>query len=400
MVASVVAADAPRFDELKLEASRVSLSAKYAALDSDGDGWADWYERFEGTDPFDAGSHPGAATLELVDGRVVVQSIAFPDRLAIVDLQSKGGLKTAESSISELLALVQGQQTGTAVGAMRDEMIAGLLKLGGSDTVTEILAQAEKEMGGGEGFEPRVGGVSVGLISDVTVSTNSGGGTRVKVTDGSDSKQYDYWPKSGDVTGYSVEHFSSPSGGSASIETYTRNGRTTGSTLRIYDRAGNLVSTQFYDGDGKPKGPPIPAGGSTGSSAPGSSEPATTAAQGSGSSAPATTAPASSTPASQTPTSGDYVNPDADTTRPPSLKEVKARIEFLSGLIARFGNTLDLPAKLTDDKPGVADPAEPECRDDRCVVFTVVEAPDLHRTAGGDPVNPDWAPDAPPHTMP
>ena len=51
------------------------------------------------------------------------------------------------------------------------------------------------------------------------------------------------------------------------------------------------------------------------------------------------------------------------------------------------------------DEPGVADPAEPECKGQFCVVFTVVEAPDLRNVNGGDPINPSFGPHAPPVTM-
>lgn len=396
LLAAVIVGGCQRTDARKIDASRVSLSAKYAQLDSDGDGWADWYERLEGTDPSDAQSHPNAAVLEIVDERVVVQSAAFPDRLAIIDLQAADRLSTLQSAVSELLTLVQGAQTGTAVGGLRDQMIADLLQLDDSDIVAEILAQVEKDMAGSGGLEPRVGGVSAGLISDVEVGTNSGGGRSIKITDGANSKTINYWPKSGDITGYTVEYFSGPAGGTVMIETRTRNGKTEGSTVRTFDRSGALVSTQFYDAAGKPKGPPILSGGSTSSSVP-SGGPATTQASGS----PALSAPAGSTPVSQTPTTaGDYVNPDADVQRPPTDEELKARAEFLRGLIARFGNTLDLPTELPNNQPGVADPAEPECRDSRCVVFVVVTAPDLHRTAGGDPINPDFGPGAPPNSLP
>jgi len=81
-----------------------------------------------------------------------------------------------------------------------------------------------------------------------------------------------------------------------------------------------------------------------------------------------------------------------------STKEIAERAEFLKGLTGRFGSTIDLPSG-PKEKPGVSDPAEPECKGAFCVLFTVVEAPDLSNVNGGDPINPSFGPEAPPVTI-
>lgn len=46
---------------------------------------------------------------------------------------------------------------------------------------------------------------------------------------------------------------------------------------------------------------------------------------------------------------------------------------------------LDAASRSTWNKPGVHDPAEPPCSDDRCIAFAEVVAPDSSRQSGGCP---------------
>ena len=130
--------------------------------------------------------------------------------------------------------------------------------------------------------------------------------------------------------------------------------------------------------------------------APGATAPAPTSTAGGATPAPSSTSEPKSDPTPSATSSGEYVNPDADPLLLPTADEVAARVAFLTGVRVRVvqnpPRTPDVPVL---DEPGVADPEDPGCRDDRCVVFVEVSAPDLSNVTGGDPINPDHAPGLP-----
>ncbi|MGB8859329.1 MAG: hypothetical protein WCC60_08735 [Ilumatobacteraceae bacterium] len=403
LLASVVSADEPpRLDDLKFDAGRSSMSAERAGMDSDGDGWVDWYERFEGTDPFDASSYPGSATLEIVDDRVVLQSVAFPDRLVIVDLATPDVLHKPETALDALVGLVQGLKKGAGPGSALNDMIRQFGKYGGIlPDVAAIIAQNEKDTGVSFDLGPRVGGQPMSLISDIEVGENSSKQTTITYfhRDGKNETIVIVTPAEKKVEVGTVEYYGSSSGAAVEVATGYTNGRRTGFTLFYYDSKGNPTWYQRYDGKGVPIGGPVSATGTPAGATESSVPPPSSAAGGTGSTVPASSTPGNSTPSSVTPTTeGDYADPQYDRPQLPSAAEIAARAEFLKGISARFGSTVDLPDRPAD-KPGVVDPAEPECRGAFCVVFTVVEAPDLRKTAGGDPINPLYGPLGPPITI-
>lgn len=396
LVASAVSADdPPRLDDLKFDASRTSLTAEAAAVDSDGDGWVDWYERFEGTDPNDANSYPGAAQLEIVDERVVLQSTNFPDRFVIVDLATPEVLKTPEAAMPALLGTVQDLRAGTSTGKVLQTMITEFGKYGGSvPSLDGILGETQQSSGVSIDLGPRVGGIPMGLISGVYIGINDQGGLSVTLSrtwqardnEVSVSVKLDYLPKTHDYTETGTFLAITEDGGYVTVEWLNFNGTQMYCVRKVHDSSGRLVSKQYFDTNGKPYSPPVPE-----------NTPETTAA-------PVTTVKDTnttvSTPASvSTPTTvGDYADPEYQRPQLLSPEEMAARAEFLKGLTGRFGSTIDLPPG-PKEKPGVSDPADPECEGPFCVLFTVVEAPDLSNVNGGDRINPSFLPEGPPITI-
>jgi hypothetical protein len=65
---------------------------------------------------------------------------------------------------------------------------------------------------------------------------------------------------------------------------------------------------------------------------------------------------------------------------------IRARVDFLRGVNARYRGTIELPKDWEPTKSGVADPAEPDCDQAGCVAFTVFETtPPDTSTAGACP---------------
>ena len=400
LVVSVASADdSHRLDDLKFDASRTSLTAESASADSDGDGWVDWYERFEGTDPNDAKSYPGSAQLEIVDGRVVLQSANFPDRFVIVDLATPEVLSKPESAISTLVGLVQNLGKGTSTGSALQSMIQQLGKYGGVlPDVNGLIAQTPKEAGGSSVLGPRVGGIPMGLISSLTVGLNDEGNMYFVLSytseapDASFSVSVRYDPITGTDKFLERGLLLFPADdGYSTIEWCSYDGTEIYRVRKVIDGEGKVVSTQYFDPNGKPYGPPTTTPPATPvTAAPVTATPVTTK----------TTETSVTTPVSVTTptTAGDYADPDYQRPQRLSDKEIAERVEFLKGLTGRFGSTIELPSGPTE-KPGVSDPAEPECKGVFCVLFTVVEAPDLSNVNGGDRINPSFGPEAPPVTI-
>lgn len=359
------APDRPELDSLELAIGSRTYTAEYLSRDSDGDGWSDWYERLEGTDPKDPESHPGAIHLDVthLDGAttVFVQSIGFPDRLVALDRLE---LPERTDSVAGLMQLVSQISGSTTLGKFTAEMQDSLTRLGGDDTLASILAGADAahtsvdiSMGG------RTNGQLTALISaetgSVSFSISSAGVRIVETTSNLDST------KSGIV-----------------ITRESLNGSLVSVTKTDY-KNGVLVYTATTDAAGS-----VVAEAVVPLSAATTVAPATTTKAG-GSTPDTTTATTTATTVK-----GDYVNPDADTLTVPTPAEIAARLAFLSGVRARYAGVLDVPKEINPDKPGVIDPEEPPCDDDRCAAFTVVTAPDLDRTSGGCP--PTYCNAAPP----
>jgi Bacterial TSP3 repeat len=357
----VQAADPDRsIDDLELSIASRTYTAEYMTRDSDGDGWSDWYERLQGTDPNDPASRPGAVHLDIahVDGAttVFVQSSAFPDHLVALD-----GLELPErvDSIGQFLDLVS-QLTGqTTLGTFRDELDSAVKDAGGGDRLASMLADVSKHHGSVDiAMGGRTAGHLTALISAGGYSIGiSFSGDGVRITETSDSRD--------------------PTGTGHVGVVVSLNGTRESTTHREY-KDGVLVFSQTTD-----------AGGSVVDANVTPLSDATTAAPTTVKSDPAetTTVPDKPSTTTATTTKGDYVNPDDDSTmfQVPTLAEAAARLKFLGGVRARYGGVLDIPTEIPKDEPGVHDPAEPPCEQDRCVAFTEITAPDLSRTSGGCP---------------
>lgn len=170
-VQAVHADDGSKYDtDLEIVAlDRHTASFKALVVDSDGDGWTDWVERLEGTDPNDPASHPQAVRTDLIDGSLYVQSSVFPDRFVVIDiatLPEELGISIEKGGIDALADLV-GQLTGqTTLGKFVSEMTSSDLLGEWTGQLDGILADAAKHMAKDDPtMGARTGGTLVSLIA-------------------------------------------------------------------------------------------------------------------------------------------------------------------------------------------------------------------------------------------
>ncbi len=84
LAATIVIAPMTRAaEELDIRTASLTLTGSSVgravlAIDSDGDGWTDWVERLNGTDPKDPSSHPQHVTAEIVGTTVYLQPAGVP----------------------------------------------------------------------------------------------------------------------------------------------------------------------------------------------------------------------------------------------------------------------------------------------------------------------------------
>ncbi len=354
---------------LDVEVGSRAYTLEYLTRDSDGDGWTDWYERLDGTDPNDPSSHPGAVRVDVMDATVFVQSHAHPERIVALDDLELPATKDSFGELTDLIASITGT---SSLGKFRDELVEGATKIAG-DRIGDILSDVATHH---ERPDPALGGrtngqltsliswelgASVGSTGATASLTSERGGVEVKIDQNGITTV--------DTDDYRVD------GTGAEFTTVRVNG-TKVMTIHTESVNGTVVGVYPTDASGNPL-PPMINPSSSATTVPADTKPAEAA--------PETTAapkPAETTPPT---TTGDYSNPDADPVLYPTAAEIEARIAFLSGVKTRYLTTVDLPAELDKDKPGVLDPAEPECRDERCVVFTEITHPDLDRAAGACP---------------
>lgn len=359
------AADPDRsIEELELSITSRAYTAEYLTRDSDGDGWSDWYERLQGTDPKDPESHPGTVHLDIahLDGAatVFVQSTAFPDRLVALDALE---LPESVDSIAQLIDLVSSITGQTTLGKFRDELDASVEEAGGGDVLAGILADVSKHHGSVDiAMGGRTGGQLTALISaggdGIHISFESDGVHIQTVIDSTDENGTGVMFIDDYVNGTRVRH----------EEKHFKDGTHVGSTVR--DGKGNIIDQSVVPLSDVP-----------------TTVGTTVAPPTTGSGATTTVAPDKPSSTTATTTKGDYVNPDDDSSMwsTPTLAEAEARIKFLGGVRARYGGVLDIPSEIPKDKPGVHDPAEPPCEQEGCVAFTEIIAPDFSQTSGGCP---------------
>ncbi len=358
--------------ELDLDTGTRAFTLEYTTRDSDGDGWTDWYERLDGTDPNDPASFPGGVRVDVIDTTVFVQSMAFPDRFVAIDGLE---LPKTENAFGDLTDLVGSITSATTLGKFRDELVKEVSTIAGDvlgDIVSDVDAQHDltgdaslTELG------QRTNGKSASLIS-----WELGGGAGSNSTGASVSSESGSVSVNVDKNGVTTTLFQdNRSGGYGSTTTTVRvNGKLDHTVTSEYAK-GKVVKETWTDSSGTTVNIP-----STSAPAPATTIPTETTTP---ASTETTVAP---TETSAPPTTvGGYTNPDADPTLAPTAAEIEARVAFLGGVRAQYLPTIDLPAELDKDKPGVADPAEPECQQDGCVAFTVVLHPELGRADGACP---------------
>ncbi len=413
------AADDPDLQTMKLQTSGGWATWAALQVDTDGDGWADWVERLQGTDPKDPTSHPGHVAVEIVGTTVYVPSVAFPDRLVVVDLALPEGTNPA----TDLLDTV-GTLAGIApTGKLHDRLSEDLARLTGGDLLSGMVAAADKAHGGDAGFGTRTNGMDLSLISSglgdwktvkqiqegiefvqhnsIDIGMSTDGDPYVTVGNSEGSQTHVFGP--GREVSSTLENFATDGDGSKVVHwTHLTNGVVDGFGKKVTHPDGTQEYWD-YDGDGNLVAHGTVKTGSGGATSQPSSQPtgqataqpsssATGAAQPSSTGSSSTSSDPSSTSTPSSTSSGDYVDPDADPIVVPTDAEIAARVAFLSGVRIRI--VQDRPQVGVSDllpRPGVSDPAEPGCSEKRCVVFVDIQAPRLSNVTGGDPVNPDWA---------
>lgn len=384
------AAEEPRLEELELTVSGGYYTAEALQRDSDGDGWTDWYERLQGTDPKDPGSHPGSTYLEVVDTSVFVQSTAFPDRLTVTDLT----LPEGGTAVQGLLGLVTQHGGVSPLGETGKQLAELVTQLTDGGLLAGMLEQSAA-LHGKDVVQARTNGMAAALIAEGPVSAYLGDGWNLQAGDN--------WVRINDAT-HGQYHKLTREGlysATADIVNHSDGKSTTYYTVYLNGKAvrwgykkwnmdtGEEVEVWYDEATGKQL---------SSSSVPPTASPASTAdptPSSSGGASPSPDASEKPSGAASPSASTTYENPDVDQAsvlRMPTAAEVEARVAFLSGVRARFG---DKPPVLDTElvpEPGVADPMEPECTQSGCIFFVEVSAPRLGNVHGGCPVPPDLKP--------
>lgn len=391
-------------------------TAEALQRDSDGDGWSDWIERLKGTDPNDSGSHPDSGVVDILGTTGIVQSVAFPDQFAMVDLGAHSGLigKDGTANVLDLVATLGGLTPG---GKLHSQLTQTLAALEGAGGLESLLAAANAAIGpkGGPGpFDPKTNGLTMSLVSmdwgtvktimdgvkiaqsnRIEFGTTTNGDPFIRASNLEGSQQHVY-------TGHGIETIvfdtQTLTDGTVVQHWITFvNGVEDGRGKRV-TRADGTWEHWVYDGSGKlishnsgkvgPVGPASSSAPSADPSAPASSASASASA-GSSSSGQASASPTSEP--SEDESESPYVDPDATPPRLPTEKEFAERAEFLGGLLIYTArNKPESPSTPLLPKPGVADPAEPECSQPQCLAFVEIIQPDLHNRPGGDPIRPGF----------
>ncbi len=405
------ASDEPDVQTMKLRIEGGLYTSKALTVDSDGDGWTDWAERLNGTDPKDPASHPLASHVEVIGTTAYVQTHGFPDRLAVIDL----ALPEGTTATADLVTVVGGLAGLSPTGRLHEQLTQGLADLG-AGRLAQILEAADKAHSRVDGgFGRRTNGMDLSLISmgpsdwetwkklqeaasfvqhnDIGVGTTTDGDPYVTVTNSEGSQTHVFGPDK--EVQSTLESTTTLDDGTTVVHWTTLVNGTVVAFGKKVTKADGTQEYWDYDGDGNPTGHgTAKTPGQT--PAPGATAPAPTSTAGGATPAPSSTSEPKSDPTPSATSSGEYVNPDADPLLLPTADEVAARVAFLTGVRVRVvqnpPRTPDVPVL---DEPGVADPEDPGCRDDRCVVFVEVSAPDLSNVTGGDPINPDHAPGLP-----
>lgn len=409
---AVFVAPTTRADDLDIRALEISITggaAIRAALlvDSDGDGWTDWAERLNGTDPKNPASHPQQVTLEIVGTTVYQQPVAFPDKLAIITL----ALPETTIPGSSLLPTVAGLAGLTPNAKLTSQLSEMLTTMYDGGMLATLLSSLDKGQASLPNFGVHSNGMDISLISaadvlsweqwkqlqeaaefvasnDISVGTTTDGEPFIEVRN-SEGVQTHIRQDDGAVSSWLINNVPQPDGSTVMFWTHMTNGVTDSYGKKVTKKDGSQEYWE-YDANGNETGhgttPPRSSAGANTQPPPPTGK----------ATDPATGSTQTSDPTSKPTASTSYSNPDADPYQPPTSKEIAARIAFLTGVRV---HTMQNPPTITGTlvpKPGVADPADPACDKAGCVVLIEAMSPNLHRVAGGDPVPPDLADRVPP----
>jgi hypothetical protein len=231
-------------------------------------------------------------------------------------------------------------------------------------------------------FEQRVGGQAVSLISAVYGGHNSKGEKQVTITSPEGFVQLTF-KHDGTTKAIDVDRSGVDADGNGEVVMFTVvNGKVVSISVTTYEAGKAVKDTTWTPENGSTTSSvtPVDIKPTESSVKPTeSSEKPTETSAGT-----ATTKPTDTTKPTET-TAGGYRDPEADPMVLPTAAEIAERVAFLVNVNARFGSTGVLITEIPKNRPGVADPEEPPCDDDRCTVFVVLGAPDLTKTSGGCP---------------
>ncbi len=412
---SVRAAGRPDIRTLELSLTGGAATRAALSLDSDGDGWSDWAERLNGTDPKNPASHPLRSTVEIVGTTAYVQSVSFPDKLAVISLALPETTIPGSSLLPNVTGLA-GITEDSKLSAQLKQML-GTLYDGG--VLATLMASLDKGQASLPNFGSHTNGMDVTLIAgadvisweqwkkiqeaaefvrnnDVSIGTTTSGDPYIEVRN-SEGVQTHVLGGDGSVSSWLINTVAQDDNSSVMFWTHLTNGEIDSYGKKVTHADG---STEYWDYDANGNETAHGTTPARGASPANTNQPAPTTQP----TQPAATATATATatgkatgePTSTATSSSSYSNPDADPYLVPTQKEIAERVAFLTGVRV---HTIENPPTISSTlvpKPGVTDPADPACDKARCVFFYEASSPDLHRTAGGDPVPPDLADRRPP----
>lgn len=375
--------------------------------DSDDDGWTDWIERLQGTDPHDPHSHPGAVTFDLLGTTLLTQSGVDPDRLALVDLGARKDLLGKSEPVG-VLDLVSAIGALSPTGKLHARLAAGLAELQRPGVLEGMISAANDALGtkgGPSVFNPKTNGLDLTLVSvdwqsvetilqgveiakshRIEFGETSDGDPFVRVSNHDEIQQHVFTDHGTESWLFTFED--QPDGSRVTYWTNLVDGNRVSFGKKV-ERPDGTWEQWIFDATGNEtshsSGKVGPIATSNPSPSGGGPSPSASASAGSDPSTGPSEQPSAS--ASESP----FVDPEATPPHLPTPEEAAARAELLAGLLVYTAqHKPEGPSTPLLPKPGVVDPAEPECSQPQCLVFAEVREPGLHNRPGGDPIRPGF----------
>jgi hypothetical protein len=263
------ASDEPDLMTMKLRIEGGYYTEKALSQDSDGDGWTDWVERLNGTDPKDPASHPTISHVEVVGTTAYVQSHQVPDHLVVIDLALPEGATT----VTELAAMVASLAGMSEASPLHSQLMAGLDQLG-SGRLDEIIKLTQAAHASTGGLPAGAHGRDISLISagpgtweawkgvqetltfvqnnDIGVGTTTDGDPYVTVTNNEGSQTHVFHGKDS-ISSTLITKFTDDDGTVVVHWTRIENGVVVGYGKKVTKTDGTQEYWD-YDGDGNSTG--------------------------------------------------------------------------------------------------------------------------------------------------